>query len=155
MDIASISTLLSSLKTATDIAKLIRESDVSLERAETKLKLADLVSALADARLEAAEIQQLILDRDETIRRLESAAQLKAQLLWRQPCYYLANRDGVEEPYCQNCYDSQERLARLHADGAGHFQCRVCQQSYNTDERAKEDAAKFRAARERSPRRVL
>jgi len=152
MDIASISTLVSSLKTATDIAKLIRESDASLEKAETKLKLADLVSALADARLEAAEIQQLILERDETIRRLESAAQLKAQLLWRQPCYYLANRDGVEEPYCQTCYDSEERLARLHTDGAGHFQCRVCQQSYNTDERAKTDAAKFLAARERSSR---
>ncbi len=47
MDIAAIGSLLSSLKTATDIAKFIKDSDVSLEKAETKLKLAELVSALA------------------------------------------------------------------------------------------------------------
>ena len=33
-DIAAIGAVLSSLKTATDIAKFIRESDLSIERAE-------------------------------------------------------------------------------------------------------------------------
>jgi hypothetical protein len=39
MDLAAISSLFGSLKAATDIAKFIRESDVSLQNAETKLKL--------------------------------------------------------------------------------------------------------------------
>ena len=60
MDIAAIGSLLGSLKTATEITKFIRESDVSLEKAETKLKLAELVSALADAKLEAVEVQQAL-----------------------------------------------------------------------------------------------
>ena len=50
-DIATIAAALNSLKTATDIVKFIRESDLSIERAELKLKLADLVGALAEAKL--------------------------------------------------------------------------------------------------------
>lgn len=146
MDLAAVGSLLSSIKTATDIAKIIRESDTSLEKAETKLKLAELVSALADAKLEAAEIQQLILDRDETIRQLTAAAKLKAEITWRQPCYYLANAEGQEEPYCQKCYDSERKLARLHADGNGYFKCCVCKQSYKTDERKKRELDNFNAS---------
>ena len=74
MDIAAIGSLLSSLKTATDIAKFIRESDFSIEKAETKMKLAELISSLADAKIEAAEVQQSILERDEIIRTLEMEA---------------------------------------------------------------------------------
>ncbi len=155
MDIAAIGSLLGSLKTATDIAKFIRESDVSLEKAETKLKLAELVSALADAKLEAAEVQQAILDRDEAIRQLKAAAKLRGDLKWRQPCYYLAGTEGQEEPYCQNCYDSEAKLARLHTDGAGRFQCRVCKQSYKTPERSKTDADAFMAVRNRGARGIV
>jgi len=147
MDLAAIGSLLSSLKTATDIAKFIRESDTSLEKAETKLKLAELVSALADAKLEAAEIQQAILDREETIRNLKAAAKLRGDLVWEQPRYVLKGAEGQEESYCQNCYDSSGKLARLHTDGAGYFQCRVCKQSFKTTDRAKRDADSYKAAR--------
>ena len=39
-DIATIGAFLTSIKTATEIAKALREVDVSLEKAETKLKIA-------------------------------------------------------------------------------------------------------------------
>jgi hypothetical protein len=58
MDPTTIGALLTSLKAATDIAKFIRGSDLSIERAELKLKLAELVEALANAKLEAADVQQ-------------------------------------------------------------------------------------------------
>ena len=51
LDMASVSVVLSSIKTSADNAKLLREKDVSVEKAETKLKLAELVGALADANL--------------------------------------------------------------------------------------------------------
>jgi hypothetical protein len=66
----SVSTLLGSIKTATEIAKLIKDSDVSLEKAETKLKLAELISALADAKIEVMEVQQALLDKDAEVRGL-------------------------------------------------------------------------------------
>lgn len=145
MDIASVGALLGSLKTATEIAKLIRESDSTLEKAESKLKLAELVSALADAKIEAAEVQQIILDRDEKIRQLTAEAKLKTELKWMQPCYYLPNSEGQEEPYCQNCYDSTKRLSRLHTDGQGYFKCRVCNQENKTAERSQSDAVKLKS----------
>ena len=49
---AAISSVLSSIKAATDIAKLVRESGLTLEKAEVKLKLAELVEKLADAKLD-------------------------------------------------------------------------------------------------------
>jgi hypothetical protein len=141
MDMATVGSLLTSLKTATDIAKFIRESDLSLERSELKLKLAELMAALADAKIDAANVQQQIFDRDEQIKNLEAAAKVKADLRWQQPCYYLKNSEGSEEPYCQNCWDSASKLPRLHADGKGLFQCRVCNQVYKTDERERSDKA--------------
>jgi hypothetical protein len=49
-DMTAISQVLSSIKTATDIVKLFRETNISWEKTETKLKLAELVEGLNDAR---------------------------------------------------------------------------------------------------------
>ena len=56
-EIATIGAILTSVKTATEIAKMLKDSDLSLENAEMKLKLAELVSSLTDAKLEAVKIQ--------------------------------------------------------------------------------------------------
>ena len=147
MDIAVIGSLLGSIKTATDIAKLIKESDVSIEKAETKLKLAELISSLADAKLEAADVQLGILERDERIRELEAAAKVRANLRWEEPCYWLPNAAGVEEPYCQHCQDSSSKLIRLLGDGDGQYQCRVCNNAYLTRDRANNNSAAFKQRR--------
>ena len=146
MDIASVGALLGSLKTATDIAKFIRTSDLSIEKAETKLKLAELVSALADAKLEAAEVQQVLLEREERIRVLELEAKIHASLIWREPCYWMKAGEGADEPYCQNCYDDTSKLSRLHTDNEGHFECRVCNKSFKSQERKRGDSARIRNA---------
>ncbi len=148
MDISVIAGLLSSVKSATDIAKLIKDAGVTLEPAEAKMKLDDLMSALAEIKLQAAEVQQTILDRDAEIRKLRADFDLRANLVWRQPCYFLPNGKGVEEPFCQVCYDSDEKLVRLHEQGAGKFSCRVCKMAFNTPERAAEDAARFEASQQ-------
>lgn len=146
MDIAAISSLLSSLKTATDIAKFVRETDLSLEKAETKLKLAELIRALADVKIEAAEIQQAILERDEQIGKLTTELKMKSDLQWRQPYYYMLQPDGTESYFCQHCRDSDGKLARLHSDGNGYFHCSVCNGNFYTEERIKSDKHKADSA---------
>lgn len=76
-DIATISAVLSSLKTATDIAKYFRESGFSLEKAEMKLKVADLVNALAEAKLELAQVQDVMVQKDHQIAELRQAFESK------------------------------------------------------------------------------
>lgn len=146
MDFSTVGSLLSSLKTATEIAKFIKDSDLSIEKAETKLKLAELVSALADAKLEAADIQQMLVERDDRIRALEREAKIRADLKWREPCYWLSNAEGQEEPYCQHCYDGSQKLVRLHSDNAGAYQCRVCNNGFSTRERIERHAADYKSA---------
>ena len=62
-DFASMSATLQGIKTATDIAKSLRDADLSLEKAEMKLQIADITSALADAKINLSEVQELILKR--------------------------------------------------------------------------------------------
>lgn len=149
MDIGAIGALLSSVKTASEIAKYFKDSGLSLEKAEVKNKFADLLSALADVKIEAAEIQQNILTKDERIRQLENEAKVRNELKWREPCYFSLNPEGVEEPFCQHCYDASKNLSRLHSDNKGRYVCRVCDNAYTTHERFAADNAAFSNANKR------
>jgi hypothetical protein len=129
-DLAAVSAIISSLKTATDIAKFLRESDLSLERAELKLKLADLVSSLADAKLQTVEVQEALAGRDQRIKQLEEAFQSKDALKRHGDAYYAVDANGAltGEPYCLRCWDVEHRKARLHYKAKDHFVkvCSVC-----------------------------
>jgi hypothetical protein len=156
MDLAAIGSLLTGVKTASDIAKLIKDSGSTLEQAEIKLKLADLISALADVKVEAAGVQQTLLEAQQRIRELEEQAALKAALVWRQPAYWRKAEDGSSElPYCQPCYDTDGRLSVLNIVAEGFFACRTCDKVFETSERLKHEAqaaAEKRAAAQRQAR---
>src|SRR5688572_15680002 len=114
-DITTIGAVLNSLKTATDIAKFIRESDVSLERAELKLKVADLVSALADVKLELVELQESFAQKEQRIKELEEAFQSRDTLVRRYDAYYQADALGqpVGVPYCLRCWENEHKQRQL------------------------------------------
>jgi hypothetical protein len=130
MDIASVSALVGSLKAATDIAKFMRESATSLEKAEAKLKLAELISAIADAKVEASQVQQEILMRDERIRDLEGKLKLQTEVTWEKPFYWRLLSGSKDGPFCQRCYDVDSKLLRLQGNGEGHWDCKGCKSEY-------------------------
>lgn len=142
MDLGSISVVLGSIKTATDIAKYIKDSDLSLEKAEVKLKLAELIGALADAKLEVVGVQQTLAESEAQIRELQRKLDVRAQLKWDDPVYWVEGANGREGPYCQRCYDADQKLVRLQGSGDGYYNCRACNCGYTTPEhRAREEAA--------------
>lgn len=126
-DLAAIATALSSLKTATDIAKFLRESDVSVERAELKLKLAELVSALADTKIELVEVQETLADKDKRIKELESAFESKDTLVRKNDAFYAVDEKG--EPagaaFCLRCWENDHKKRQLVGDHKD-FRTRVC-----------------------------
>lgn len=136
-EIVAISSVLSGIKTATDIAKLLRDTDFSLKKAEQKLKLADLVSALADAKMQVAEVQDLIAERDEKIKGLEETIEIKGKLKWEAPYYWLVDKE-TDGPFCQQCYDKDRELIHLQGNGEGYWNCKTCK-NYYTDSRYKQD----------------
>lgn len=127
VDIATIGAVLSSLKTATDIAKFIRESDLSFERAELKLKVADLVGALADVKMELVEFQEDFAGKERRIKELEDAFQAKDTLVRRYDAYYRADNEGspMGVPYCLRCWEHDHKQRQL-VHNAKEYRIRVC-----------------------------
>jgi hypothetical protein len=153
MDLTSVTAVLGSIKTATEIAKYIKDTDLSLEKAETKLKLADLIGALSDAKLEGVGVQQTLAEAEARIRELEQTLETRVKVRWEEPFYWLDDdSDGLtpDGPFCQHCYDGGGKLVRLQGYGDGYFECKVCKNSYVTKahrEHQSEAAAEFRRRR--------
>jgi len=126
-DIATIGAVLNSLKTAADIAKFLRETDMSVERAELKLKLADLVSSLAEAKIELAEVQEVLSAKDKRILELEEAFQSKDTLVRQRDAYYVADAKGnpTGVPLCLRCWENDHKKRQLVHD-AKDYRTRVC-----------------------------
>jgi hypothetical protein len=122
-----ISSTLASIKTATEIAKLLKDADFSLEKAEFKLKLADLVGALADAKLQIVSVQDVVAEKDKTIKELEQQLDLKGKMKYERPFYWKQDDDQKDGPFCQKCYDSNNKLIRLQKRGRqDQWDCLEC-----------------------------
>lgn len=130
VDMGTITAAVSGIKAATDIAKLLKESSLSLDKAEQKLKLADLIGALADVKIEMANIQQLVIDREQRIKELEEELRVKAKLIYERPFYWLVEGTKKDGPICQQCYDNEKKLIRLQDYGGGHWYCMTCKNGY-------------------------
>lgn len=133
-DISTITAFLGSIKTATDIAKAIREAGVSLEKAEAKLKMADLMESLAEARIQAAEIQEVIQEKDKRIAELAKAFELKSKLIRYGDAYYDVDQSGnpIGDPYCSNCWEVNHKTVHVNYDVLGRNRlCPACKTSYN------------------------
>ena len=135
-DITIVSAILTSIKTATDIAKLLRESDSSLERAEMKLKLADLIGSLADTRTRVIEVQEEIVGRDRRIAELEEALRTKEEVVRCLDGYYKKNAVGnaTGHPFCLSCWEGSHRLHQLVQKSGNRFtnKCGHCGHEYTS-----------------------
>jgi hypothetical protein len=130
MDLTAMSAVLTSIKSAADIAKLIKDSDSFFEMAESKLRLAELMSTLADAKIEVTTIQQLLMDKDSEIRSLQEQLAVRDRLQWEPPYYWLVNKTSKEGPFCQHCFDTDRKLIRLQGNGSGYWDCTACKNDY-------------------------
>lgn len=129
-DIAAISAIVSSIKAASDIATVLGKAGLSIEKAELKLQLANLISSLAEARMEMASVQETLTAKDARIRELEDALQVKNKLKYEQPYYWIIDNGNRTGPYCQTCYDKELKLIRLQGYDKGYWDCKVCGNSF-------------------------
>jgi len=130
VDYTLITSAISSLKAATEIATLIKESGFLLEKAENKLKIAELLYALADANIKLAEIQQSMLEKDSVIKELKNQIEIKEKLNWDSPFYWLEESGNKDGPFCQQCYDKDNKLIRLQMLEVGSWECKVCKNNF-------------------------
>jgi hypothetical protein len=89
--------------------------------------MAELISALADAKIEAAESTERIAE-------LQHLINSKQTLNFEDGVYFRNDdNDGKVGLFCATCYDSTSKEIRLqHVPGAifGDWNCRVCNGSF-------------------------
>lgn len=133
-DMASVSAALSGLKTATEIARYLRSTETAFETADLKLQIADLVDALATAKLSMAEVQDELMAKDEEIRRLQDALDNQAKVVRFKLAYYEVTETGqpIGDPYCSSCFEQHHKLIHLNQNPRARMEsvCPACKNVY-------------------------
>ncbi len=107
MDIA---TILTSVNIAKDTAIFVKDAKDSLSQADTKFKMAEIISALADTQLEIANLKIKSIEKDEKIKGLEESLNTKQQLTFDGSRYWL---EGDPHPFCKQCHEESRNLIHL------------------------------------------
>jgi len=111
------------VKTAWELAKAIKASADAIDDAQMKLQVAELIGALADARVEAAESSELIAS-------LQQQLKSKALMKFNGSVYYkVTEGEEKEGPWCPTCYDARGLEIRLQKN-----QTRAVQANWNCKE---------------------
>ena len=136
--IEAIGASLTSIQAITSMVKAIKDSGATLDAAEAKLKFAEIIEALADAKMQIASTNDVILEKDQTIRELQEKLELKDNVVYEEPCYWKVDGEHKDGPYCQRCYDVDKRLVRLQGgentiEGrvSRWYRCSGCDKHYN------------------------
>lgn len=135
-DITALAAFLTSIKTAANIAKAIKEAGISLEKAEVKFKMAELIEALADAKIHAAEIQEVLQEKDRVISELGKAFELKSKLTRSGDAYYEIDEHGnpIGDPFCSHCWEVHHKAVHVNYDFQKFSKsCPACKTRYDSE----------------------
>jgi len=117
------------LKAAWDVAKALKIATDAIDDSHIKLQMAELISALANAKIEAAE-------NTEKISGLQRQLSSKSSFFFDGKKYYKKTENGENEgPFCLTCYDLSSKEIRLqYTKGAtfGDWHCRACNGSFQS-----------------------
>jgi len=84
----------------------------------------------------ALALQEENLELKSKIKELEEKLAKKEEVVWEQPFYWVNKGDLKDGPFCQKCYDSEDKLIRLQTMESGAWRCNSCdtlffEDSYN------------------------
>lgn len=117
-DDAALKAAFDGLQTSIDIAKSLCDSDLAFNEAEFKIKLAGLMSTLADAKMNIAETQGIIAAKDNEIKFLKESLDAKKHLKRHNELYYEVDDSGnlTGEPYCSKCWEADYKQIHVNLD---------------------------------------
>lgn len=132
--IAEITTAVSSVKTAYEIAKGMSAIKELMGNTEAKMKIVELMESLVKAKSDLVGIKEQLIEKDNTINELKQQLSLKESIIFEEPFYWKKlEGDAKDGPYCPKCYDVDKKLIRLinkNSSTAGSHQCYECKNWY-------------------------
>lgn len=135
VDIAFITSALSGINSAIDIAKAIKNASSSIQEATLKLQLAGLMNALADSKTQIAELKNFFVEKETEIQELKKEIELihsNEKPIIEKGCYRFKDDSNL---YCVTCWEKDMKkisLTRAHPMLHKLLECTKCKAKYNT-----------------------
>jgi hypothetical protein len=126
---------ISAVGAALGVVKELKAIENQFDQALLKLKIAELTSALADAKLGLVDVSEQLHAKDEEIAELKRLVRYRADNLVDYNGYRYPSKDGKPDgiPYCPACEAKDRLFIRLVQDmAAPHhpFKCPHCKANY-------------------------
>ena len=126
--------IITALSTAITLTKRLKEIGDNIKGAEFKNLLADLSLELADAKLKLVEIMEENAELKKEIQLIKGHAQESNDFVLKNSMYYKENGD---RPFCTGCYDTKRQPVRLIKQKSpfntfGEYKCPACDEFYNS-----------------------
>lgn len=86
---------------------------------EAQEKIMALREAAVELKAENTELKEQLAE-------LKKKSDMREKLVWEPPYYFLKDGDKLDGPYCQHCFDKDQKLIRLQRYGDGGWECRAC-----------------------------
>ena len=126
---------LQSLKMANETVKYLRSVEANFDKAELKVKYAELADTIADTReslLDAKEENESLQAR---IKELEAARDIRSRIVKRGNVYFIREESGESGPICVRCYEADHKqmpLTALPRDfrDLAQYRCPDCEAVY-------------------------
>ncbi|RCW85392.1 hypothetical protein [Phyllobacterium bourgognense] len=125
---------ISAVTTALGFVRELNAIDVQADKAELKLKIAEISSALADAKMGLIDAVEIVREKDKAIAEAKAALKFRAENLINFDGMFYDQRDGkpVGDPYCTVCIETGSTYKLVNdVSAAGHpFKCPKCKSNY-------------------------
>jgi hypothetical protein len=140
VDMDDVGLFIKSMQTAIGLVSSMQNilKGKKIDKAQINLQMSELSLSLADANNRIAEIQTLLIEKNQEISDLKQKLEVKEKVTFKHPYYYLEGNEN--EPYCQCCYDANGKLVRIQLDYGGASRngyCAVCKSGYVADSDSK------------------
>ena len=124
------SEIFATLKGATEIARVVIGASGTLDKADLKLRLADLVGELATARTQAADLQDTIRCLSEDLAEAREKLDFAGTMKYEAPYYFNVAGGQRDGPYCPACWEGRAKLAiHMYEWSPGSWTCNACKTS--------------------------
>ena len=116
----TVGAIIGGIEKAIEIGNTVVKIGDTLKSAELKMETANLMIALADAKVATAGLTELLSQKDSEIKSLKDKLKFKEKLVFVKEAYFEVDQNNkpTGDPYCMNCWETKAQAVHLILHGA-------------------------------------
>lgn len=134
MDLSAITSAYTALKAIKDVGTSLLEAKIDKEAEKRVNEAFENIGTVQDTlfymREDLLRLQEENRELKEAARVLEEKWSIKEAMVYKAPSYWLKKGDSEDGPFCQKCYDADEKLIRLQGGSNDYWMCKQCNSHY-------------------------